>query len=138
MGGDVMNGKDILALGWPAGKVIGPGLAAAGALESTVGLGAEDSLNSASHGAGRRMSRTRAFKELDGTAWRENLRKKGITLLGGTLDEAPAAYKDIDGVMDAQADLVEAVGEFSPSIVRMDAGTKKNRRSRKSGRRASR
>ena len=56
------------------------------------------------------MSRTRASKELDGTAWRENLREKGITLLGGALDEAPAAYKDVDGVMAAQADLVEAVG----------------------------
>jgi tRNA-splicing ligase RtcB (3'-phosphate/5'-hydroxy nucleic acid ligase) len=99
----------------------------------TLGLGVEDSVNSASHGAGRRMSRTRAFKELDGDAWREDLREKGITLLGGALDEAPAAYKDVDGVMAAQADLVEAIGEFSPRIVRMDAGSKKNRRSRKSG-----
>jgi len=93
----------------------------------TLGLGVEDSVNSASHGAGRRMSRTRAFKELDTTAWQEDLRKKGITLLGGALDEAPAAYKDIGEVMAAQADLVEAVGEFSPTIVRMDAGSKKNR-----------
>jgi tRNA-splicing ligase RtcB len=99
----------------------------------TLGLGVEDSVNSASHGAGRRMSRTRAFKELDGDAWREDLREKGITLLGGALDEAPAAYKDVDGVMAAQADLVEAIGEFSARIVRMDAGSKKNRRSRKSG-----
>jgi tRNA-splicing ligase RtcB len=104
----------------------------------TLGLGVEDSVNSASHGAGRRMSRTRAFKELDGDAWREDLQEKGITRLGGALDEAPAAYKDVDGVMAAQADLVEAIGEFSPRIVRMDAGSKKNRRSRKSGRRASR
>ncbi len=100
----------------------------------TLGLGVEDSVNSASHGAGRRMSRTRAFKELDGAAWRENLQNKGITLLGGALDEAPAAYKDIGEVMVAQVDLVEAVGEFSPKIVRMDAGSKKNRR-RHSGRR---
>jgi tRNA-splicing ligase RtcB len=104
----------------------------------TLGLGVEDSVNSASHGAGRRMSRTRAFKELDGAAWREDLQEKGITLLGGALDEASAAYKDVDGVMAAQADLVEAVGEFSPRIVRMDASSKKNRRSRKSGRRAGR
>jgi hypothetical protein len=41
-------------------------------------------------------------------------------------------------VMAAQADLVEAIGEFSPRIVRMDAGSKKNRRSRKSGRRTGR
>jgi hypothetical protein len=80
------------------------------------------------------MSRTRAFKELDGAAWREDLREKGISLLGGALDEAPAAYKDVDGVMAAQEDLVEAIGEFSPRIVRMDTRSKKNRRSRKSGR----
>src|SRR5688500_13333825 len=100
----------------------------------TLGLGVEDSLNSASHGAGRRMSRTRAFKELDGSAWREDLREKGITLLGGALDEAPAAYKDVGAVMAAQADLVEAIGEISPRIVRMDAGSKKNRRRRRGSR----
>jgi hypothetical protein len=72
--------------------------------------------------------RTRAFKELDRTAWREDLQKRGITLLGGALDEAPAAYKDVGSVMAAQADLVEAIGEFSPRIVRMDAGSKKRRR----------
>ena len=77
------------------------------------------------------MSRTRAFKELDGDAWRKDLRKKGITLLGGALDEAPRAYKDPHAVMAAQADLVESVGEFSPRIVRMDAGSKKDRRRRK-------
>src|SRR5215204_2921054 len=94
----------------------------------TLGLGAEDSLNSAAHGAGRRMSRTRAFKELDDAAWREDLRKKGITLHGGALDEAPKAYKNPRTVMASQADLVETVGEFSPRIVRMDAGSKKDRR----------
>jgi len=97
----------------------------------TLGLGAEDSLNSAAHGAGRRMSRTRAFKELDDAAWREDLRKKGITLHGGALDEAPKAYKNPRTVMASQADLVETVGEFSPRIVRMDAGSKKDRRRRK-------
>ena len=77
------------------------------------------------------MSRTRAFKELDGQAWRKDLREKGITLVGGALDEAPAAYKDPRTVMASQADLVEAVGEFSPGIVRMDAGTRKDRRRRR-------
>lgn len=97
----------------------------------TMGLGVDESLNSASHGAGRRMSRTRALKELDEAAWREDLGAKGITLLGGALDEAPAAYKDPRAVMASQADLVKAVGEFSPGIVRMDAGSKKDRRRRK-------
>ena len=59
-------------------------------------------------------------------------RRRDHTLLGGALDEAPAAYKDIDGVMAAQADLVATIGEFSPRIVRMDAGSNKNRR-RQSG-----
>jgi tRNA-splicing ligase RtcB len=77
------------------------------------------------------MSHTRAFKDLDGAAWREDLRQKGITLLGGAPDEAPAAYKDPRAVMASQADLVEAVGEFSPGIVRMDAGSKKDRRRRR-------
>ena len=58
------------------------------------------------------MSRMRAFEELDGTAWRKDLGEKGITLLGGALDEAPAAYKDPRAVMASQADLVEAVGVF--------------------------
>jgi tRNA-splicing ligase RtcB (3'-phosphate/5'-hydroxy nucleic acid ligase) len=98
----------------------------------TLGLGAEESLNSAAHGAGRRMSRTRAFKELDGQAWRKGLSEKGITLVGGALDEAPAAYKDPRTVMASQADLVAAIGEFSPGIVRMDAGSRKDRRRRRS------
>ncbi len=79
------------------------------------------------------MSRTRAFKEPYGAAWREDLRKKGITLFGGALEEAP---KHPRAVMASQADLAEAVGEFSPMIVRMDAGAKKNRRSRKAKRRS--
>jgi tRNA-splicing ligase RtcB (3'-phosphate/5'-hydroxy nucleic acid ligase) len=76
----------------------------------TLSLGAEESLNSAAHGARRRMRRTRAFKELD---------------------EAPAACKDPRTVMGSQADLVEAVGEFSRGIVRMDAGNRKDRRRRR-------
>jgi tRNA-splicing ligase RtcB len=39
--------------------------------------------------------------------------------LGGSLDEAPQAYKDIDEVMAAQTDLVEVVAKFTPRIVRM-------------------
>ena len=80
------------------------------------------------------MSRMRAFKELDGAAWSEDLREKGITLHGGALDEAPTAYKDPRAVMASQADLVEAVGVFSPGIVRMDGGSKKDRGRRKNPR----
>lgn len=42
-----------------------------------------------------------------------------MTLLGGGMDEAPQAYKDIAEVMAAQADLVAVLGRFEPRIVRM-------------------
>jgi tRNA-splicing ligase RtcB len=47
------------------------------------------------------------------------LRERGVTLLGGAIDEAPQAYKDIDTVISAQHELVEIVGRFLPRIVRM-------------------
>jgi tRNA-splicing ligase RtcB len=43
-----------------------------------------------------------------------------VTLLGGGLDEAPLAYKDIEEVMQAQRQLVDIMGVFQPRIVRMD------------------
>jgi tRNA-splicing ligase RtcB (3'-phosphate/5'-hydroxy nucleic acid ligase) len=86
------------------------------------GKGSEDSINSAAHGAGRRMSRTRAFKTLSAEHWREYLAERGITLIGGSLDEAPMAYKDVETVVGLQGDLVDLVGSFTPKIVRMDAG----------------
>ncbi len=83
------------------------------------GLGNVDSINSASHGAGRKMSRKQAFEKVDAKQWQKLLNNRNITLLGGSLDEAPQAYKDIDEVMAAQADLVEVVATFIPRIVRM-------------------
>jgi tRNA-splicing ligase RtcB len=47
------------------------------------------------------------------------LRERGVTLLGGGLDESPQAYKPINEVIAAQSDLVEIVGRFTPKIVRM-------------------
>jgi tRNA-splicing ligase RtcB len=41
-------------------------------------------------------------------------------LLGGGLDEAPQAYKDIEAVMHSQRQLVDVLGRFTPRIVRMD------------------
>lgn len=93
------------------------------------GKGNAKSLDSASHGAGRRMSRTQAFKTLDKSAWEKNLREKKITLIGGSLDEAPDAYKRIEEVMALQTDLVEVVGRFDPRIVRMD-GSQPRRKKR--------
>jgi tRNA-splicing ligase RtcB (3'-phosphate/5'-hydroxy nucleic acid ligase) len=83
------------------------------------GRGNVASLQSASHGAGRKMSRRAA---LNGIAKRERdayLRERGVTLLGGGLDESPQAYKDIESVIAAQDDLAEVIGKFTPRIVRM-------------------
>ena len=49
--------------------------------------------------------------------------ERGITLIGGGIDEAPLAYKPIDEVMAAQTDLVDIVGKFTPRTVRMDTGS---------------
>jgi tRNA-splicing ligase RtcB (3'-phosphate/5'-hydroxy nucleic acid ligase) len=47
------------------------------------------------------------------------LEQCGIELIGGGIDEAPMAYKDIAMVMKSQRDLVEVLGSFTPKIVRM-------------------
>jgi tRNA-splicing ligase RtcB len=83
------------------------------------GKGAMASINSASHGAGRAMSRTKAIQTLDPAAVKTQLIKAGVSLIGSGLDEAPMAYKDIHAVMESQKDLVEIVGSFTPRIVRM-------------------
>ena len=48
--------------------------------------------------------------------------ERGVTLLSAGLDEVPMAYKDIDSVMAAQRDLVEAVARFEPRLVKMAPG----------------
>ncbi|MCD0488488.1 RtcB family protein [Pedobacter sp. MC2016-14] len=83
------------------------------------GKGNIASINSASHGAGRLMSRSAAFKQLDKAVIAANLIDKRITLMGSDMDEAPMAYKDIHAVMAAQQDLVEVLAMFEPRIVRM-------------------
>lgn len=83
------------------------------------GKGSAASLNSASHGAGRRMSRTKAKSMFRWGEWRDHLSKKNVRLLAGGLDEVPGAYKNIHDVMAAQRDLVDVVGEFLPRIVMM-------------------
>jgi tRNA-splicing ligase RtcB (3'-phosphate/5'-hydroxy nucleic acid ligase) len=83
------------------------------------GRGVPASLNSASHGAGRRMSRTRAREMFTWDATKKFLRERGVTLLSAGLDEVPMAYKDIDEVMAAQRDLVEPLARFEPRLVKM-------------------
>jgi len=71
------------------------------------GLGSNLAFNSASHGAGRKMSRGEAktfFNENDIRIQTEGVECRKDS---GILDELPAAYKDIDQVMQAQVDLVE-------------------------------
>ncbi|MCW3124555.1 MAG: RtcB family protein [Bacteroidetes bacterium] len=84
------------------------------------GKGEAASINSASHGAGRKMSRSRAMQSITQSAMKEMLKANGVKLLGGGLDEAPHAYKDIHAVMSAQTSLVNVEGVFYPKIVKMD------------------
>lgn len=83
------------------------------------GKGNPESMNSASHGAGRLMSRTQAKQTFTWSQARKYLDEKGVTLLSAGLDEVPMVYKDIDEVMAAQADLVEPVAKFQPKVVKM-------------------
>lgn len=83
------------------------------------GKGNATSLNSASHGAGRSMSRTKAKSALRRDDVERHLKKHGVEVIGSGLDEAPMAYKDINEVMACQADLVDIVGKFHPKVVRM-------------------
>lgn len=77
------------------------------------------SLESASHGAGRLMSRKAALNSISKATRDKYLKERGVTLLGGGIDESPQAYKPIDEVIAAQCDLVDVVGKFTPRIVRM-------------------
>jgi len=86
------------------------------------GRGVEDSLRSASHGAGRRMSRTKAKAMFSRADLARVLQEQGVTLLSAGLDEAPMAYKDIDEVMDAQRSLVDKLARFQPRLVKMAPG----------------
>jgi tRNA-splicing ligase RtcB len=93
------------------------------------GKGNLGSLASASHGAGRLMSRTKALNSLNKKDVNQFLADNGVTLIGGDLDEAPMVYKDIHHVMEAQRDLIDIVAKFSPQIVRMaDADRRKGSR----------
>ena len=83
------------------------------------GRGSAPSLNSASHGAGRTMSRTAAKEKFRWAHVKPILEAAGVTLLSAGIDEVPGSYKDIHSVMNAQADLVEVLAQFDPKIVKM-------------------
>ena len=91
------------------------------------GRGEEAAINSASHGAGRLMSRTKAVQSITKADMKAVLQEHGVTLIGAGLDEAPMAYKDINAVMDAQKELVDIVARFTPRMVRMaDDGSRED------------
>jgi tRNA-splicing ligase RtcB len=80
------------------------------------GLGNPESFCSASHGAGRTMSRTKArarFTEADLVAQTEGVECRKD---GGVVDEIPAAYKDVRQVIADQRDLVEVVAELKQVV----------------------
>ncbi len=83
------------------------------------GKGLDESLHSASHGAGRVMSRSKAMQSFTWGAVKKQLAAAGVELLSAGLDEVPGVYKDIAQVMAAQTDLVDVLGRFDPKLVKM-------------------
>lgn len=131
-----MEGKEVIVHrkgATPAGKdvmgIIPGSMTAPGFIVK--GKGNVASLNSASHGAGRKMSRTKALANITHEALRRELKEHGVKLIGGGLDEAPFAYKDINEVMQSQTTLVDVLGKFYPAIVQMDGNDPKKFRKRK-------
>lgn len=76
------------------------------------GLGNADSFESASHGAGRRMSRGKAKKLFTAKDLAEQTKGVECRKDDGVIDEIPSAYKDIDQVMENQKDLVKVVAQL--------------------------
>lgn len=79
-----------------------------------------ESFNSCSHGAGRKMGRKQARKQLDLDKERHRLERKNIlhSLRGKKdLDEAPGAYKNIETVIENQQDLIDIIDVLQPMAV---------------------
>ena len=94
---------------------------------SWVLVGTEDSMKrsfgSSCHGAGRVMSRSKAKKEVEGSALRRDLESKGIKVRAGSLpglaEAAPSAYKDVDLVVEtvSEAGIAKKVARLKPVAV---------------------
>ncbi|MFI9297481.1 RtcB family protein [Streptomyces gardneri] len=80
------------------------------------GLGNAASFNSASHGAGRRMSRSAAKKRFTARDLEEQTRGVECRKDSGVVDEIPGAYKPIEQVIEQQRDLVEVVAKLKQVI----------------------
>jgi tRNA-splicing ligase RtcB len=83
------------------------------------GKGQPESLNSASHGAGRAMSRKATKSSFTWNEAKKFLKERDVVLISAGLDEIPMGYKDIESVMAAQSDLVETLARFDPKLVKM-------------------
>lgn len=129
---ETWNGEEVIVHrkgATPAGKgvmgIIPGSMTAPGFLVR--GKGETAAINSASHGAGRQMSRTKAIQNITKQEMKAVLKVNEVTLIGAGLDEAPMAYKNIDMVMASQKELVDIVAKFSPKIVRMaDDGSRED------------
>ncbi|MDX3851092.1 RtcB family protein [Streptomyces sp. AK02-01A] len=80
------------------------------------GLGNTAAFNSASHGAGRRMSRSAAKRRFSTRDLEEQTRGVECRKDSGVVDEIPAAYKPIEQVIEQQRDLVEVVAKLKQAI----------------------
>ena len=80
------------------------------------GLGNKDFLESSSHGAGRRLSRTQTKKSITLAEFKHSMEGICGTVKQGTLDEAPQAYKNISKVMELQKDSVKIIKHLTPII----------------------
>lgn len=129
---ELWNGEEVIVHrkgATPAGKgimgIIPGSMTAPGFLVR--GKGEALSINSASHGAGRQMSRTKAIENISAQVMKAVLKEHQVTLIGGGRDEAPMAYKDIHMVMAGQKELVDVLATFSPRMVRMaDDGSRED------------
>jgi len=129
---EMFNGEEVIVHrkgATPAGKgvmgIIPGSMTAPGFLVR--GKGEMNAINSASHGAGRQMSRTKAIQSITKSDMKAILKDHNVTLIGAGLDEAPMAYKDIHQVMAAQTELVDVVAKFEPKMVRMaDDGSRED------------
>lgn len=83
----------------------------------------EESFGSSCHGAGRRMSRHQAKREISGSALKQELENEGIVVAAGSMsglvEEAPTAYKDVDEVVDVvhNAGIAKKVAKMKPLAV---------------------
>jgi RNA-splicing ligase RtcB len=133
---DLITGKILKLNGWPDSKIIGIArhvanqlsnqgvargviLARLDAVRQAPGQFLADALLADLARECIRLAPRLLVTLQDAAARDEYLKKRGVTLLGGGLDESPQAYKPIDQVIAAQQELVDVIGKFTPRIVRM-------------------